>query len=635
MHCAKDYQEIRRLLNEIFAGEIPTRLQVKARAIRDRRTELDLSGNRLSELTGVDQPTINRLENRRLRSATPDKLLALASHLQLELADIAILSKIDWERVRDKTDSLSRVRTLMRPREWTDLRSFFYPARLIEDRDDATHHFTVEAIGDFESTLVALIGIAGQGKSVLLRWLCLKEVERERRIPVFIELRRLGDRTVWDAIVEELADISPGLVAEKVCTSCEIVLLLDAFDEILVERREDVAAQVVSIHKRYPKLQIVVTSRPDSGIVGVPDFFRYAILELQPCDFLPVVQKYATETEAREIAQRVDDCFAKVANVLTTPLLVVLLVLHFRHTKVIPDSTIAFYRDLLDVLVNRHNQSEWGLKRKSVAGLDYAELASVFEALAFSVSRDYGDEPIHRSELQRCMSRSLTNLLRFDRVQPGIALNDVIEITNLIADENGICSYLHRSIREYHAAAFIAGISDTESQRFYTHALVKWKSWSGVLDFLEHLDSKRFLELFQVPEIERLGEPTQENILESYTKVTLFPVSESIVRVAFSDSNTKTFDQFRIGGIVMDYERAIRNVFNSELAEQIMSDLSNSQPVAINLTNEQDAKSTVHLSFEQRIVLCPNTNIENLADHANERLSLASGFQVRESEFDV
>ena len=158
MHCAKDYQEIRRLLNEIFAGEIPTRLQVKARAIRDRRTELDLSGNRLSELTGVDQPTINRLENRRLRSATPDKLLALASHLQLELADIAILSKIDWERVRDKTDSLSRVRTLRRPREWTDLRSFFYPARLIEDRADATHHFTVEAIGDFESTLVALIG---------------------------------------------------------------------------------------------------------------------------------------------------------------------------------------------------------------------------------------------------------------------------------------------------------------------------------------------------------------------------------------------------------------------------------------------------------------------------------------------
>ena len=52
-----------------------------------------------------------------------------------------------------------------------------------------------------------------------------------------------------------------------------------------------------------------------------------------------------------------------VAEVLTTPLLVALMVVRFRIEGTIPETEMAFFSDLFDLLVRRHDQWKSGFRR--------------------------------------------------------------------------------------------------------------------------------------------------------------------------------------------------------------------------------------------------------------------------------
>jgi transcriptional regulator with XRE-family HTH domain len=56
--------------------------------LRDRREELGLSTRRLAEISGVNHPTIIRIERGDFATPGPDKLKALAKALDLNLADL-------------------------------------------------------------------------------------------------------------------------------------------------------------------------------------------------------------------------------------------------------------------------------------------------------------------------------------------------------------------------------------------------------------------------------------------------------------------------------------------------------------------------------------------------------------------
>lgn len=78
--------------------------------------------------------------------------------------------------------------------------------------------------------------MAGQGKSILLRYLTYREYKNEKRIPIFIELRKLNEKSdIFNFIKESISSwvfsVSNELLS-WVLKSGKIILLLDGFDEL-------------------------------------------------------------------------------------------------------------------------------------------------------------------------------------------------------------------------------------------------------------------------------------------------------------------------------------------------------------------------------------------------------------------
>jgi hypothetical protein len=74
--------------------------------------------------------------------------------------------------------------------------------------------------------------------------------------------------------------------------------------------------------------------------------------------------------------------------------------------------------------------------------------------------------------------------------------------------EEGIfqTTFLHKSILEYHAAAFIKHSNDDLAKMFYEAALIDFETWEEVLTFLRQIDPYRFARYFSIPSHQRMRE---------------------------------------------------------------------------------------------------------------------------------
>ena len=93
-----------------------------------------------------------------------------------------------------KIDSVRKVKTLWQLDQAVDIESFYCDSHLIFRKKDQKKEIRkrIGGVSDIGTKRnVVIRGIAGQGKSILLRHLCAREFEDGKRIPVFIELRRI------------------------------------------------------------------------------------------------------------------------------------------------------------------------------------------------------------------------------------------------------------------------------------------------------------------------------------------------------------------------------------------------------------------------------------------------------------
>lgn len=92
------------------------------------------------------------------------------------------------EIVYKKVWVLRLVKTIWQTEKEVDLSTFYHPSKvLVKNKRVAIHQI---ADLEYEGNIL-LEGTVGQGKSILLRYLASTDFCLNRRIPVFIELRRL------------------------------------------------------------------------------------------------------------------------------------------------------------------------------------------------------------------------------------------------------------------------------------------------------------------------------------------------------------------------------------------------------------------------------------------------------------
>lgn len=208
------------------------------------------------------------------------------------------------DKIVQSIEDLERIRTIV-SRQTSTLSEIYYPAKL--SRKNKT--INVQCVGDISIEKNILItGTAGQGKSVLMRYLTVQELRIGARIPLFVELRRIDKATDLDKLLRMQlnlkADGSEDDILDHLLKRGKVTLLLDGFDEVPREFAFGVRDKIFDLTSKYRSVQLVISSRPGAlcaHIQDLPNLLSVEVAELAEADFRPFLQKIGT---AEEIIQR-------------------------------------------------------------------------------------------------------------------------------------------------------------------------------------------------------------------------------------------------------------------------------------------------------------------------------------------
>lgn len=398
--------------------------------------------------------------------------------------------------------AVQKVKTLWQVDKEIKLGTFYYPPRVVI-ADEPRLVDQIDALPDRKNYVIQ--GTIGQGKSTFLRFLCVRQLMRSDRIPIFLELRRLEPnqsfsdflRTGLDAL--GFPPVTDALL-DLYCRSGSIVLLLDGFDELDPSHVGRVVSSLETLTQRYASLQVIVTSRPDSGIERSAQFRVLRMAPLRPEDHEPFLEKIVTDEKKRsQLLAAIKKSPSQITSLLTTPLMLTLLVLVYRAEQKIPTELSEFYEALFVTLISRHDKAKPGFTRKRFSRLSDRKLQQSFEAFAF---------------LTRQSSLSVLSDDQFDEIatkavhyvdttcEPHEFRDDVTKVACLMMQEAQKYYFVHKSVQEFYAASFVKHGQDALANVFYAKCVeLLWTRWRQELSFLSQIDQYRWAKHFSVPSL--------------------------------------------------------------------------------------------------------------------------------------
>lgn len=118
---------------------------------------------------------------------------------------------------------------------------------------------------------VILVGLAGTGKTTLLRGATLQAADQLLRrpvrapVPVFIQLRALASdelRLAVERSINSFAVVPPGVI-DRVIRNGRLLCLLDGLDE--APQPEVTAARIAQFHATLPQVALIIATRSSAG----------------------------------------------------------------------------------------------------------------------------------------------------------------------------------------------------------------------------------------------------------------------------------------------------------------------------------------------------------------------------------
>lgn len=265
--------------------------------------------------------------------------------------------------------------------------------------------------------------------------------------------------------------------------------------------------------EKYPKLQIVISSRPDSGIEYCSYFEVVKLLQYNYTDQVGLIKKLIDDIESQDqILIALKQSTSEIKDLLKTPLLVTLFVMTYRANQVIPESMSDFYSQIFSVVMYRHDKTKPGFIRELRCSLNEKELKEVFETLCF-LSKKEDKISFKDDELFSLVSLSLKKA-GYKNESPRNIISDIVKSICLIVEDGGEYSFIHKSIQEFFVASFIKSLPDKISMSIYEKISKPNVSFKVELKFLHDIDKYRFFSYYLIPNIENLFDNLGSNFSE-------------------------------------------------------------------------------------------------------------------------
>lgn len=581
------------------------------------------------------------------------KLLGRTLDDLYDFAKDKVTASINKARIQQKIPELVQkinnfrtVKTLWQMERPVDIEDFYCDSHLIIPRGSKVSPATkrtqgirrkIDSVSDFGNIGNIIIrGIAGQGKSIFLRHLFIREFELGHRIPIFIELRKIQENESLLDHISRFLDILDLKIDTRLfrilARSGKLVIFLDAFDEVPEKEKPRILTQLEYLVESCPGSQFVITTRPNSGIETSALFTVTTLDNLQNDEYQGVIRKLSAKAQfANSLIKAIKTQESTVSDVLCTPLLVSLLIIQYASFQKLPQRMSDFYESIFTVLLQRHDSSKAGFVRQRLCSLNDHQYRDIFNALCFE-SMKIGSSQLSHELIQKVISQAME--IVGVKEEPLNFLSDILKVTCLLLKEGEEYHFIHKSVKEYYAASFISNRSENTATTFY--GLCKsefgvYEKWQEVLAFLSEIDKYRYYKHYIIPLCCKwLNVDDSANLVASPPTLT-----RELAKHIFSGfligfdtgENNNTFSSLRYGNIsqiLPDEGKIVDHLFNLEPGELLTKIVD--KTIAVN--KELFSHNYYHSKFgtlmsEQELII----SIEQIIDEGfllDELTSLAT-----------
>lgn len=410
-------------------------------------------------------------------------------------------------KIARRINAIGKVKTLWSQDKELLISEFYYQPKIRID----TQVIKASKISDLPEGALIIEGIAGQGKSILLRSLAFTELKSNEGvlIPIFLELRTLTSKMgLRDAILKLLYsyDIDADDQSVEYIFRCgKFALILDGFDEVESQLINDLLSDVESIVARYPKLRFIITSRPYDEIQKSTFFRKITIEPLRVGDYVEFLKAGGfTSESAISIRDAIQRSSGEISGLIKTPLMLTLVGQLYQSEFEIPDNTPEFFERLFRHTFVTHDKLKAGIKRKRYTTLGDRKLQELLEAFCF-ICMCEGIVATINTQIFASIFNQALEYVDDCNCDADSFLQDITKGACLmLLDGEDNIHFLHKSLLDYFSAAFIKKADADFSDEFYKNVADDSEPWFQALSFLQYIDSSNFYKKFLLPEIEAI-----------------------------------------------------------------------------------------------------------------------------------
>lgn len=523
-----------------------------------------------------------------------------------------------------QTDKYYFTNTFLHRSEKVKFKDIYYPIKasykaLISDFNNLDDLFS-------EYHNITIVGSAGSGKTTLIKHIFLQTIFDKKRIPILIELRNLNDyngdfeKLITEKVLKSKIKPSDSIF-KRTLESGKFFFLLDGYDEIFSEKKQEINRQIELFVDSYSKNNFLITTRPGSGIESFPRFHDFKVCSLDDEDVIGFIDKIVEEGERKERIKQIvlDPKNKNYYEFLRNPLLLSMFIMAFENHPEIPKRKSAFYRNVFDTLYSRHDGiTKNSFPREKITKLqrdDFEEILSVFSYLSliegkYSFTTEYLTDTLDKVKDSTDFEFITEDLIYDLRTSISILILDGFEYF-----------FPHRSMQEYFTAFFINELPTDKKHKAYKNLsnVLEESSTDYSFNFWSlcyEMDKTVFLSNFLVPQLKKIHRQIEgkkgRDLLDAYFEI----VNPVILTGKFGQEEKAGYRIFRRSSFqnaILDFSEAydFDKIWKFPEVKECQNDLHKIR-LKQNEETQKDKDSKINIPFKMSIEVVNNEEVIEL-----------------------
>ena len=367
----------------------------------------------------------------------------------------------------------------------------FYVPMGVKCNDIIINSANIKAILDVNPFSI-ISGTGGAGKTIMLKHLFIDSLKNKKQIPIFTELRDLNNIDLPLIDLLKLTTLNFGLEIEiahflKALEKGHFILFLDGLDEVNKKRKVDLLREINELTIKYPKISIILSTRPDIKISELDVFSTFKCLPLSLEQSINLINKLpAADDELKEKFKKDlgQGLYEKHKSMLSNPLLLSMMMLTYGFSADIPSKSSIFYAQAFDALFQRHDSFKGAYKRQRETSLDIQEFSKVFSTFCVLT---YEDRKLKFSKIEILEYLNKAKKISGLNFELDDFYTDLLQAVSLLVEDGMSIYFTHRSFQEFFASKFIIG-QDKERKKLLFDKYQKYAYSDKVFELSREID---------------------------------------------------------------------------------------------------------------------------------------------------